>query len=66
LGALFDIVPFRLSGVYNNGFKFFDLNVWAVIVIGVMGSVLSVYSFSLYPLMADKYLKTSKNEDIKF
>jgi hypothetical protein len=59
---LFDIVLFRLSGVYNNGISSnsFDLNVWAVIVIGVIGSVLSVYSSFICPLMADKYLKVSK------
>ena len=45
----------------------FDLNVWAVIIIGVLGSVLGRYILLLYaPLMANKYLKASKNEDIKF
>jgi membrane protein YqaA with SNARE-associated domain len=45
----------------------FDLNVWAVIVIGVIGSVLGRYILLLYaPLLANKYLKASRNEDIKF
>jgi hypothetical protein len=38
-----------------------------VIVIGVLGSVLGRSILLLYaPLMANRYLKASKNEDIKF
>ena len=71
LGALlFDIVPFPFAPAFTIMVFFqilFDLNVWAVIVIGVMGSVLGRSILLLYtPLMADKYLKASKNEDIKF
>ncbi|WP_339921160.1 hypothetical protein [uncultured Flavobacterium sp.] len=71
LGALlFDIVPFPFAPAFTIMVFFqilFDLNVWAVIVIGVMGSVLGRSILLLYtPLMADKYLKESKNEDIKF
>jgi membrane protein DedA with SNARE-associated domain len=45
----------------------FHLNVWLVIIIGVAGSVLGRYILLLYaPLLANKYLKGSKNEDIQF
>ncbi|SEA90060.1 membrane protein DedA, SNARE-associated domain [Flavobacterium gillisiae] len=67
---LFDIVPFPFAPAFTIMVFFqilFDLNVWAVIIIGVMGSVLGRSILLLYtPLMADKYLKASKNEDIKF
>lgn len=71
LGALlFDIVPFPFAPAFTIMVFFqilFDLNVWAVIVIGVMGSVLGRSILLLYtPLMAERYLKASKNEDIKF
>jgi membrane protein YqaA with SNARE-associated domain len=68
--VLFDIVPFPFAPAFTIMMFFqilFDLNVWAVIVIGVLGSVLGRYILLLYaPLMANKYLKASKNEDIKF
>ncbi len=45
----------------------FGLNVWGVIVVGVAGSVLGRFILLLYaPLIAKKYLKTSKNNDIQF
>ena len=71
LGAvLFDIVPFPFAPAFTVMVFLqilFDLNVWAVIVIGVLGSVLGRYILLLYaPLMANKYLKASRNEDIKF
>ena len=71
LGAvLFDIVPFPFAPAFTIMVFLqilFDLNVWAVIVIGVIGSVLGRYILLLYaPLLANKYLKASRNEDIKF
>lgn len=71
LGALlFDIVPFPFPPAFTiMGFLqiIFQLNVWAVIVIGVSGSVLGRYILLLYtPFLAGKYLNTSKNSDIKF
>ena len=71
LGAvLFDIVPFPFAPAFTVMVFLqilFDLNVWAVTVIGVLGSVLGRYILLLYaPLMANKYLKASRNEDIKF
>ncbi|HWJ30303.1 MAG TPA: hypothetical protein VNS32_27455, partial [Flavisolibacter sp.] len=45
----------------------FHLNVWLVIIVGVAGSVLGRYILILYtPLIAKKYIKTSKNEDVQF
>ena len=71
LGALlFDIVPFPFPPAFTIMVFFqiiFQLNVWLVIIIGVSGSVLGRYIVLLYaPLMAKKYLKVSKNEDIQF
>jgi len=67
---LFDIVPFPFAPAFTIMVFLqilFDLNVWAVIVIGVLGSVIGRFILLLYaPLMANKYLKASKNEDIKF
>lgn len=71
LGALlFDIVPFPFPPAFTIMMFFqiiFGLDVWAVIVIGVIGSVVGRYILLLYsPLLANKYLKESKNNDIKF
>ena len=45
----------------------FDLNIWWVIVIGVAGSILGRYVLTLYiPLLAGRFLKKSKNEDVQF
>jgi membrane protein YqaA with SNARE-associated domain len=45
----------------------FDLNIWWVIVIGVAGSILGRYVLTLYvPLLAGRFLKRSKNEDVQF
>ena len=67
---LFDIVPFPFPPAFTIMVFLqilFDLNVWAVIVIGVVGSVLGRFILLLYaPLLANKYLKESKNNDIKF
>lgn len=71
LGALlFDIVPFPFAPAFTIMVFLqilFDLNVWAVIFIGVLGSVLGRFILLLYaPLLANKFLKASKNDDIKF
>lgn len=67
---LFDIVPFPFPPAFTVMVFFqilFGLNVWAVIVVGVSGSVLGRYILLLYsPAIARKYLKTSKNKDIQF
>ncbi len=71
LGALlFDIVPFPFAPAFTIMVFFqiiFDLNVWLVIVVGVIGSVLGRYILLLYtPLISKKYIKAEKNEDIQF
>ncbi len=71
LGALlFDIVPFPFPPAFTIMMFFqiiYGLNVWTVILIGVAGSVLGRYILLLYaPLLATKYLKESKNNDIQF
>lgn len=71
LGALlFDIVPVPFPPAFTVMMFLqiiFDLDVWAVILIGVTGSVLGRYILLLYaPKIADKYLKSSKNKDIQF
>jgi membrane protein YqaA with SNARE-associated domain len=71
IGAfLFDVVPFPLPPAFTVMIFLqivFALNIWWVIVIGVIGSVLGRYVLTLYiPLLADKILKRSKNEDVQF
>ncbi len=71
VGALlFDIVPFPFLPAFTIMLLFqiiFHLNVWLVIVVGVAGSVLGRYILLLYsPLIGNRYLKVSKNEDIQF
>lgn len=71
LGALlFDIVPFPFLPAFTIMVFLqisFHLNVWLVIIIGVIGSVLGRYILILYtPLISNKYIKKSKNEDIQF
>jgi membrane protein YqaA with SNARE-associated domain len=46
---------------------YYHLNLWAVIIIGVFGSILGRYILTLYiPHISDKYFKPAKNEDIQF
>jgi uncharacterized membrane protein YdjX (TVP38/TMEM64 family) len=45
----------------------YGLDVWWVLVAGVIGSTLGRYWFSLYiPLLSAKLIKPQKNEDIRF
>lgn len=71
LGALlFDIVPFPFLPAFTIMMflqLIYDLDVWWVIIIGVIGSVMGRYILLLYaPLIGNKYLKSSKNKDIQF
>ncbi len=71
LGAfLFDIVPFPFPPAFTIMMFLqimFGLDVWWVIVIGVIGSVLGRYTLLLYaPIIGKKYLKPGKNSDIEF
>jgi membrane protein YqaA with SNARE-associated domain len=67
---LFDIVPFPFPPAFTIMILLqiiFHLNVWLVIIIGVAGSVLGRYILILYtPLITNKYIKRSKNEDVQF
>ena len=45
----------------------FDLNIWAVIIIGVIGSLIGRYILTLYiPKLSIKMFKPSKNEDVQY
>src|SRR6478609_9807095 len=71
VGALlFDIVPFPFLPAFTIMIFLqitFHLNPWLVIIIGVVGSVLGRYILFLYiPLLTNKYIKESKNEDVQF
>jgi membrane protein YqaA with SNARE-associated domain len=46
---------------------FFGLNIWWVLVCGVLGSTLGRYLFSLYiPLLFGKFIAPQKSEDLRF
>ena len=71
IGALlFDIVPFPFLPAFTIMTFFqikFQLNTWLVVIIGVAGSVLGRYILTLYiPLIAGRFFKLSKNEDVQF
>jgi membrane protein DedA with SNARE-associated domain len=71
LGAfLFDVVPFPFLPAFTIMIFLqitYDLNLWMVIIIGVVGSILGRYLLSLYiPKLSDKYFKSDKNKDIQF
>lgn len=67
---LFDIVPFPFPPAFTIMILLqitFHLNIWLVITIGVSGSVLGRYLLILYtPLITNKYIKKSKNEDVQY
>ena len=67
---LFDIVPFPFLPAFTIMILLqiaFHLNVWLVIIIGVIGSVLGRYILILYtPFLSNKYIQKSKIEDIQF
>jgi membrane protein YqaA with SNARE-associated domain len=45
----------------------FDLNPWVALIMGVCGSTLGRYLFSLYiPKVSDKLIKRHKNEELEF
>jgi membrane protein DedA with SNARE-associated domain len=45
----------------------FDLNIWFVLVFGVLGSALGRYTLFLYiPYISTRYIKIEKNEDLQF
>ena len=45
----------------------YGLNIWFVLVAGVIGSTLGRYALSRYmPWLSDRYIKVEKNNDLKF
>ena len=45
----------------------FHLNIWLVIITGIVGSVVGRHILILYtPLISNKYFKKSKNDDVQF
>ncbi len=65
-----DIVPFPLPPAFTVMVLLqivFKLNIWAVVVIGVVGSVAGRYILTLYiPEISGKLFKASKNEDVQY
>lgn len=67
---LFDVVPIPFPPAFTIMVFLqiaFGLNIWWVIVIGVIGSIAGRYVLTLYiPFLADKIFRKSKNEDVQF
>jgi membrane protein YqaA with SNARE-associated domain len=67
---LFDVVPFPFPPAFSIMIYFqivFGLHTWAVIVIGVAGSVAGRYVLTLYiPSLATKIFKPQKNKEVQF
>lgn len=71
LGALlFDVVPFPFLPAFTIMIYLqvhYHLEVWAVLFLGVAGSILGRYLLTLYiPLLSGRFFNTSKNEDVQF
>ena len=71
LGALlFDIVPFPFLPAFTIMLYLqvkYQLDVWAVVFIGVAGSILGRYLLTLYiPYLSGRFFKPAKNEDVQF
>jgi membrane protein DedA with SNARE-associated domain len=66
---LVDIVPLPLPPAFTVMIFLqikFDLNVWAVIGIGVIGSILGRYILTMYiPYVSGKIFKKAKNDDVQ-
>jgi membrane protein YqaA with SNARE-associated domain len=67
---VFDVVPIPFPPAFSIMVPLqimFKLNTWAVIIIGVAGSILGRYVLTLYiPLLSDKIFKPKKNEEVQF
>jgi len=71
MGAfVFDVVPFAFPPAFTIMVFLqivYGLDIWLVIVIGVLGSIAGRYVLTLYiPLLAGRVFKKSKNEDVQF
>lgn len=67
---IFDVVPFPFPPAFTIMVFFqvaFGLDIWPVIVIGVLGSVLGRYILTQYiPYLSGRIFKPSKNRDVQF
>ena len=67
---LVDVVPIPFPPAFSIMIPLqilYDLNVWGVIVIGVIGSIAGRYVLTLYiPLLADKIFKPEKNKEVRY
>lgn len=67
---LFDVVPFPFLPAFTIMVFLqitYGLNMWLVIFIGVVGSILGRYILTLYiSALSEKIFKPSKNEDVQF
>jgi|SRR5215831_10775179 len=67
---LVDIVPFVGPPAWTVMVFFqvqFDLDIWLVLIIGVTGSAIGRYLYSLYiPFISEKLIKPAKNADLHF
>ncbi|MBP6730622.1 MAG: hypothetical protein KA149_01100 [Chitinophagales bacterium] len=65
-----DIVPFPLPPAFTVMVLLqivFKLNIWVVVIIGVVGSVAGRYILTMYiPKISGKLFKASKNEDVQY
>jgi membrane protein YqaA with SNARE-associated domain len=71
LGAfVFDVVPFAFPPAFTIMVFLqivYHLDIWWVIIIGVLGSIAGRYVLTLYiPLLANKIFIKAKNEDVQF
>lgn len=71
IGAfLFDVVPFPSPPAFTIMVFLqiiYDLNIWFVILTGVIGSILGRYVLTLYiPKIAGKLFNPEKNEDVQY
>ncbi len=66
----FDVVPFPFFPAFTIMLLLqvtFGLDLWAVLLIGVVGSVLGRYVLTLYiPYLSAAWFSAAKNEDIRF
>ncbi len=67
---LVDLVPFIGPPAWTVMVFFqirYGLDIWMVLIIGVLGSTMGRYLLSLYmPRLSDRYIKQKKNEDLKY
>jgi uncharacterized membrane protein YdjX (TVP38/TMEM64 family) len=67
---LVDVVPLPLPPAFTVMIFFqikYDLNIWIVIITGVIGSIIGRYILTLYiPYISKSIFKPDKNEDVQF